>query len=186
MKILSTIALIVLLPFFGEAQIKQKSGFRFSPAFELMRSTHSNLFYSPSFKANYLFENGWEPGIGIEYSSTLKHGDNGFVLTKVHLLPIYGNLKYNFLGDSKFRGYVETSIGHSFNRYNRASDREPAKQVRIRETGLYLYTGVGTKYAISKHVDIFLAAGFKGYKFTTNDLDVNPHGLSFTLGVTLF
>lgn len=188
MKLFKIVTLIFFLPFISMAQTDslKKEGFRLSPAFELMRSTHSNLFSAPSLKANYLFENGLEPGIGIEYSTSPIHHDNGYILRKVHFLPVFANLKYNFNREKKLRFYAETSVGYSFNQYHRATNREPKKQKRIKEGGVYIYTGIGTKYAVSNRADLFFAVGFKGYKFSTNDLDINPHGISFTLGLSLF
>ncbi|MET4083220.1 hypothetical protein ABIB40_003189 [Pedobacter sp. UYP30] len=188
MKLFKYLIIFSCLPAIAFAQRKNDNnvGFKISPAFELMRSTHSNLFYAPSLKANYLFENGWEPGIGIEYSTTPVHHDNGFVLRKIHFLPVFANLKYNFNTKKIVKLYAETSLGYSFNKYDRATDQEPHKQRKIKEGGVYFYTGLGTKYALSEKADIFFAVGFKGYKFSTNNLDINPHGVSFTLGFSLF
>jgi len=178
--------LLIALPFLVSAQQQDDDVGKFSvsPAFELMRSTHSNLFYSPSLKVNHLFSNGLEPGIGVEYSSTPIHHDNGYVLYQVRFLPVYGNLKYNFKTSKKIRPYAETSLGISFNQYNRAEDPTPDVKTKVSEQGFYVYTGFGAKYRISQGINTFLAVGFKGYKMSTNDLDINPHGLSFTLGFT--
>lgn len=188
LKLYKLIILCFIFPVVAAAQSSNptKEGYRLSPAFELMRSTHSNLFYAPSLKVNYLFSNGLEPGIGIEYSTSSIHHDNGYVLRKVHLLPVYGNLKYNFNSNKKLSLFTELSIGHSFNRYHRATDSQPHIQKKITEGGIYMYTGLGTKYAITKNANVFFAVGFKGYKFSMNDLDINPHGLSFMLGCSFF
>lgn len=188
MKTRIIILFAILIPIFASAQTEplKKDGFRLSPAFELLRTTHSNLFYAPSLKASYLFENGLEPGLGMEYSTSPIHHDNGYILRRVRFLPIFANLKYNFKSNTNLNLYVETSVGHSFNQYHRATDREPHKQRKIAEGGVYAYAGLGTKYAISQNADLFFAVGFKGYKFSTNNLDVNPHGVCFTLGFSLF
>ncbi len=188
MKLLPIAAFFFFLPFITRAQTDSlnKAGFRLSTAFELLRSTHSNLFYAPSLKATYLFRNGWETGVGIEYSTSPIHRDNGYILRKVHFLPVYANLKYNFNRAKKVNIYAETSVGHSFNKYHRAEDREPQKQKKIKEGGVYVYTGVGTKYALARQTDLFFAVGFKGYNMSTNSLDINPHGISFTLGLSFF
>jgi len=177
--------LLLILPFLSFAQEKTNNGtFSVSPAFELLRSTHSNLFYAPSLKVNYLFANGLEPGFGIEYATTPIHHDNGYVLYKLKFLPIYGNLKYNFKTTKKIRPYVETSLGISFNKYDIAEDPTPDIKSKVSEEGFYVYTGFGAKYSIAPKLNTFLAVGLKGYKMSTNDLDINPHGLSFMLGFT--
>ncbi|TDG35933.1 hypothetical protein EZJ43_11310 [Pedobacter changchengzhani] len=165
-----------------EQPIKRNTQFSISPAFELMRSTHSNLFYAPSVKGNFLFKNGFEPGFGIERSSTPIHHDNGYVLYKLRYLPIYGNLKYNFNNTKKFRPYAESSIGYSFIKYDIADDLTPNNKSQVKENGLYIYGGFGLKYTITKKVNSFIGVGFKAYRITTNDLDINPHGLSFQAG----
>lgn len=172
------------ITFIAQAQEKKESTTKFSisPAFELLRSTHGNLFYAPSLKANFLFDNGLEPGFGIERSSTPVHHDNGYVLYKLRYLPIYGNLKYNFNTTKKFRPYVESSIGYSIIKYNIADERTPNNTSVIKEGGLYVYGGTGLKYALSSKVHTFIGVGFKAYRITTNDLDINPHGLSFQAG----
>ncbi|MCZ4222392.1 outer membrane beta-barrel protein [Pedobacter rhodius] len=179
---------LLLMPFFSVAQNKtdHTGSFSFSPAFELLRSTHGNAFYAPSLKANYTFSNGFEAGVGLEYSTTPEHHDNGFVLYKLKFIPVYGNVKYNFKSDKQIRFYAETSLGVSFNKYDIADERTPFTTSRTTEEGLYLYTGFGAKYAISNTLNTFLGIGFKGYKMSTNDLDINPHGLSFMLGFTFF
>jgi hypothetical protein len=177
--------LLLVLPFLSFAQEKTSSGtFSVSPAFELLRSTHSNLFYAPSIKVNYLFTNGLEPGFGFEYATTPIHHDNGYVLYKLKFLPVYGNLKYNFKTTKKIRPYVETSLGISFNKYDIAEDPTPEIKSKVSEKGFYVYTGFGAKYGITPKLNTFLAVGLKGYKMSTNDLDINPHGLSFMLGFT--
>jgi len=177
--------LLLLLPYLSLAQEKTNNGtFSFSPAFELLRSTHGNLFYAPSLKLNHLFANGLELGFGTEYATTPIHHDNGYVLYKLKFLPIYGNLKYNFKTIKKIRPYVETSLGISFNKYYIAEDPTPDIRSKVSEEGFYVYTGFGLKYGITPKLDTFLAVGLKGYKMSTNELDINPHGLSFTLGFT--
>ncbi|WP_316829238.1 outer membrane beta-barrel protein [Pedobacter aquatilis] len=179
---------LLLFPFVSVAQNKgdHAKSFSISPAFELLRSTHGNAFYGPSLKGSYHFSNGFETGLGVEYAATPEHHDNGYVLYKVKFLPVYGNVKYNFKSDKLIRFYAETSVGISFNKYYIADELTPLATSRTNEEGLFLYTGFGAKYAISNKVNTFLGVGFKGYKMSTNDLDINPHGLSFMLGFTFF
>ncbi|NTE01252.1 porin family protein [Agrobacterium tumefaciens] len=186
MKSLKFSLILLLTPFLSIAQNKMinTSKFTYSPAFELLRSTHNNLFYAPSFKANYLFENGLEPGVGLEYCATPIHHDNGYTLHQLRFIPVYANLKYNFRNSKKIKPYAEASVGISFNKYHIADDNSPNNISVTKEQGLYVYTGFGAKYALNSKISTFLGLGFKGYKMSTNDLDINPHGLSFMVGFT--
>ena len=176
-----------ILPFYSFSQQPENiaGGFSVSPAFELLRSTHTNYFYAPSLKFNYRFANGLEPGLGLEYATTPVHHDNGFILHRLRFIPVYGNLKYNFNTSKKIKPYAETSVGVSFNHYNIAEDATPHLKRKVREPGFYTYAGLGARYSLAEHLDTFLAVGLKGYKMSTNDLDINPHGLSFTLGFSI-
>ena len=180
--------LFLLCPMLSAAQTKADHPgiFSVSPAFELLRSTHGNAFYAPSLKVNYQFKNGLEPGFGIEYSTTPIHNDNGFLLYKLKFLPIYGNLKYNFKTSNKIKLYAETSLGISTNKYAIADENTPNDTHKVKENAFYVYTGFGAKYSLTDKINTFLGVGFKGYKMSTNDLDINPHGLSFMLGFTFF
>lgn len=183
MKYLFFLFILFTTSFCTQAQEQQgATKFSISPAFELMRSTHANLFYAPSVKANFLYKNGFEPGFGIERSSTPLHHDNGYVLYKLRYLPIYGNLKYNLKSTKKLKPYAESSVGYSFIKYDIADDLTPTVTSAVKEGGLYIYGGFGMKYAISTKINSFVGIGFKAYRITTNDLDINPHGLSFQAG----
>lgn len=170
----------------AQTNSEQQKVLSISPAFELLRSTHGNFFYSPSLKINHVFSNGLEPGFGIEYATTPIHHDNGYVLYKLKFMPVFGNLKYNFKTSKCIKPYLETSLGISFNRYDIAEDPTPNITSKTKEEGFFVYTGFGAKYALSKKVNTFLAIGIKGYKMSTNDLDINPHGLSFMTGFSFY
>jgi len=157
--------------------------FNFSPAFEFLRSTHSNFFNGPSLKVTRNFGGHFKPGIGIGYATTSLHGDNGFKLYRMKILPVYANLTYEFTTRSKFEPFAETSVGISFMKYDRATDLNPNDITPVKENGLYVYGGLGLRYAVSKHIAPYIGAGFKGYRMSTNDLDINPHGITFQVGV---
>ncbi|TDO21040.1 hypothetical protein [Pedobacter duraquae] len=158
--------------------------FMFSPAAEFLRSTHSNFFNGPSIKVNYQGASRFRPGIGIEYSTTDIHHDNGYVLYKVKILPVYANLKYEFNPQSKLSAYTEASAGISFVKYQEAADETPQLTHQVKESGLYLYGGFGLRYRAAKRLWPFIGAGFKGFHNSANDLDVNPHGISFQAGIS--
>ena len=99
------------------------------------------------------------------------------------IIPVYANLTYDIPTKSKFEPFAETSIGISFVKYDRATDEQPLITTRINETGLCVYGGFGLRYAVTKRIAPYIAAGFKGYHMSTNDLDINPHGITFQAGI---
>lgn len=178
--------IILFIPFPSSAQkyLDRTPIFSVSPAIELLRSTHGTIFYGPSLKLNHLYKNGWESGVGLEYAATPLHHDNGYVLSRLKFVPVYGNLKYNFKIGKKLKTFAESSLGISFNKYDIADGNTPNNTKKKEEKGFYLYDGGGIKYSLVKGIIVFSGIGFKGYKMSKNDMDVNPHGLSFLLGCT--
>ncbi len=158
--------------------------FIFSPSFEFLRSTHGNFFNGPSLKVNYNSSSKFKLGMGIEYSSSAVHHDNGFVLYDVRFIPVYANLKYEFSQKSKFTPYAEASLGLTFAKYDEAPDANPTAKTRITEQGFYAYGGFGLKYAVTNRIKPFVGVGLKGFQNSFNDLDVNPHGITFHVGVS--
>lgn len=158
--------------------------FTYSPSFEFLRSTHGNFFNGPSFKVNYNSASRFKLGLGIEYSSSAVHHDNGFVLYDVKFLPVYVNLKYELAQKGKLMPYAEASAGLSFTRYDEAPDEAPLNKTRITEKGLYLYGGMGLRYEVSRWFKPFVGVGIKGFQNSFNDLDVNPHGITFHVGLS--
>lgn len=157
--------------------------YNFSPAMEFLRSTHGNFFNGPSFKVTRNFSGGFKPGIGIAYATTSTHFDNGLILYKMKMLPVYANLTYDIPTKSKFEPFVETSVGMTFFNYDQATDADPNTSFHVKEHGLYIYGGLGLRYAVSKRFAPYVSTGFKSYNVTTNDLDINPHGISFQVGL---
>lgn len=190
MKSILTLGISVLaawsFSFSAQAQEEKSNDkgplYNFSPAFEFLRSTHGNFFNGPSLKVTRNFEGGFKPGIGIAYATTSTHFDNGLILYKMKMLPVYANLTYDFKTKSKFEPFVETSLGMTFFKYDQATDAAPHTSFPVKEHGFYLYGGLGLRYAVSKRFAPYVAAGFKSYNVTTNDLDINPHGVSFQAG----
>lgn len=158
-------------------------GYHFSPAFEFLRSTHTNFFNGPSFKVTKNLAGHWKPGIGIAYATTALHHDNGLLLYRMKLLPVYANVTYDFTSKSRFEPFGEASAGISFVKYDQATDEDPIHTKKVTEQGLYLYGGFGLRYKINKHIAPYIAAGFKGYHNSTNNLDINPHGITFQGGI---
>lgn len=161
-----------------------KPKFTYSPSFEFLRSTHGNFFNGPSFKVNYNSSSRFKLGFGIEYSTSDVHHDNGYVLYHVKFLPVYANLKYELAKQGKLMPYAEASAGISFTRYDKAPDEAPQNTTKIKENGLYLYGGLGLRYEVCRWFKPFVGVGLKGFQNSFNDLDVNPHGITFHVGVS--
>jgi hypothetical protein len=157
----------------------------FSPLFESMKSTHGNLFYSGSFSISKMLNKRFEAGFGIETAFTPIHHDNGYVLYKLRFIPLFTNVKYHFKKAGEFDFYAESSLGLSFNRYDRASDDSPNIKTRINEKGVFAYMGGGVRYPISKKINLVTGVGIKGYKMSFNVLDINPHGISGMIGFNI-
>ena len=167
---------------YAQKKVNERS-LSFSPAYEVLKSTHGNLFYGPSFKINKALNNTSELGLGVEYAATAVHHDNGFVLYDLKFVPIYINYKYNFIAHTKFNIYAETSLGFSFNQYYIADERTPNNRSRVNEGGFYAYGGTGISYRLTKATAVYTGAGLKGYKMSFNSLEVNPHGVTVMLGL---
>ena len=166
------------------AQKKTGKGYlSFSPAYEVLQSTHGNFFKGPSLKVNKTFSNNSALGMGVEYAASDIHHDNGFVLYDLKFVPIYINYKYNFILHTRFSVYAETSLGFSFNQYFIADERTPTDKSKVNEGGFYAYGGTGISYRLSKATAIYTGVGLKGYKMSFNSLEVNPHGVTVMLGL---
>ncbi|WP_145860361.1 outer membrane beta-barrel protein [Pedobacter suwonensis] len=184
-KLLLTTVLILLVAY-GHAQqtnSKRKKQFYVTPGIEILRSTHRNYFYSGSIKVNYLVQNGLEPGIGIEFASAPLHKSNNYTLRNLRFSPVYANLRYTVKIRGKISPFAETSLGISLNRYQSSYDFGPPETKQVSESGFYTYFGLGAKFNLSPKMNALMGVGFKGYKMSLNDLDINPHGVSLNFGV---
>jgi len=158
--------------------------FTFSAAYQFLRSTHRDFFNGPAVIITRNFGGHFKPGIGISYATDQQHHDNGLVLSNMKLLPVFANLSYDFTSHSKFEPYIEVSAGYTFMKYNQGTDAVPYPNPvdHVTDQGFYAYGGFGLRYAVSKHFAPFVSAGFKGYNNSRNDLDINPHGITFQGG----
>lgn len=157
----------------------------FSAAYQLLRSTHRDFFNGPSVMITRNFGGHFKPSIAIAYATDQQHHDNGLVLSNMKLLPIYANLSYDITTRSKFEPYVEVAAGYTFMKYNQGTDAVPypIPVDHVTDQGFYAYGGLGLRYAVSKHIAPFVSVGFKGYNNSRNDLDIDPHGITFQGGV---
>lgn len=155
----------------------------FRASYQLLHSTHSTNFNGGSIDVNRRFTKHWVAGVGVQYAATPQHPDNGWLLTRLHLLPVYLNGIYTFKTKHAVQPYLHTEAGISFNHYYKSY--AASQPFEVSETGLYLSENVGVNIAVSAHVRLFVEAGYKGYKHSFNALDVNPHGFTMRAGIEL-
>ncbi len=163
------------------SDVHQPLMFRFS--YQLLHSTHRTNFNGGSIDVNRQFTNRLIGGIGVQYAATPEHPDNGWMLTQLHLLPVYGNGIYLFKTKHAVQPYLHSEAGISFNHYYKRY--AAASSFPVSETGLYLSENAGINIAVSRPTRLFVEAGYKGYKHSFNALDVNPHGFTIRAGIQL-
>ncbi len=164
--------------------------------YQNLRSTHVDHFTGFNMMAGYQFTPKFSLGLGVEDVFGLHHDDNGLKLSEIRLVPVFINARYLF-GENRFIvPFIELSTGITFLKYYEKV-KVPAGSPDITETdgiynfgppflvqerGLYTYIGSGVCFNISKHFIPFFGLGFKGYNMTSNNLSINPHGISFEIG----
>ena len=151
-----------------------------------MRSTHQNHFRGANFMVWQKLKKNFSLGLGIEYAHSSFHGDNGYNLYNLTFIPVFLDVRYNFKTESrKFQPYLTIEPGLSFAKYKRENQNTGNVRIKISERGLYLYLGTGAKYQINKHLAPIVDFGFKGYKMSFNNLDINPHGIVLRAGLVI-
>ena len=166
-------------------------------SYQNLRSTHVDHFTGFNVMAGYYVTPKFSLGIGVEDVYGQRHDDNGFKLSEMRLVPVIIDARY-LIGENKFIvPFVELSTGITFLKYYKKL-QVPAGSPDITETdgpfffgpaflvkekGLYTYLGSGAYFKICKHFMPFIGIGFKGYNMTFNNLDINPHGLNYEIGV---
>lgn len=153
--------------------------------YQLLHSTHSDNFKGGSFDVNVGMTKHITLGIGAQYAGTRLHGDNGWVLTNLRLLPVYLNSIYTFCTSCTFQPYIHTEEGISFNHYNKLDSSVSYLPFKVKESGLYLSGNVGMNISLFNHFKAFSEIGYKGFKHSINALDVNPHGFTMRAGLDL-
>lgn len=161
------------------------SPFSFRADFQHLRSTHATIFNGVSANGDYNVSPHFSVGLGVQYAGTHLHNDNGWVLTNLKLLPVYTSQIYTFLPTHRVQPYIHSEEGISFNRYDKLDPVVVPHPFKVSEEGLYLAGNGGVDIVLLKHLKVFTELGYKGYKHSANDLDVNPHGLTTRLGIEL-
>ena len=153
--------------------------------YQWLRSTHStkfkgiNLIYANQFSKNQSL------GLGLEYSRSGFHADNGYNLYNLSFVPIFLDYRHLFLVDHRINIFSFAEAGYSFAKYIREEIDNPSNRKTIREGGIYLNGGIGLNYNLSKHFAPNVSIGFKGFHNSFNNLDIDPHGLVLRFGFNL-
>ncbi len=164
--------------------IRQPLSLRFS--YQLLHSTHQNNFTGGSFDVNVDMTKHLMLGAGVQYAGRHLHYDNGWTLTHLRFFPVYLNTIYAFCPARRFQPYLHTEEGISFNHYNKLDTTVLPTPYPVSEPGLYLSGNLGTNIIFLNHLKAFTELGYKGFKHSTNELDVNPHGVTGRLGIDIY
>jgi hypothetical protein len=146
-------------------------------------STHSNFFHG--FNAEILKQKSakFAYGLGAEYSFSPFHNDNGWKLYKLHFFPVYAIQKINLTSQKKVNSYLKFKEGLSFVNYTK--EEKQKTPYHVSEKGVYISTALGINKNINYKTAVYIETGFKAFHMSFYDLEVNPHGVFFSTGITL-
>ena len=178
--------LLLCFPFTGFAQRPpvetidrsiQPSRYLITAEWQSLYSTHSNFFHGVSLLFQKQVSPAWRTGVGLEYSYSPYHDDNGWKLYHLKFLPLLADVQYRVVNKKKGDIFLQLTPGFSFISYDKAEESSNWKPYPVHETGLYLYAGSGVHVNVAKNLQTVLGLGIKGFHMSFNNLDVNPHGL---------
>jgi hypothetical protein len=162
---------------------KQDKRIKLTLGIQNLFSTHGTNFKGAVIVVNYFFSPSLSIGLGAEYSYSGYHDDNGMNLYNLKFLPIFIDTKLNVTKNKKITPFVHLATGISFNSYRKEYINAPGIFYNVSEKGMYLYSGVGVSFKLWKCFSSFIDLGFKGFRMSFNDLDINPHGITLRLGL---
>ena len=176
---------LLLLLFSGSAYCQTKQAGKVSATLlvEDLYSTHNDHFTGVSFRINRTVTKNFSIGAGLQHSHTPVHRDNGWNLYRLQFFPLFVSQTYSLRADKKTYPFLHAEEGISFNRYSKEYQNNPGPLSYIKEKGIYAYFGGGLSSNVNGKFNLTAEAGFKGFHFSANQLDVNPHGVTGKLGV---
>lgn len=177
-----TIIIVFLLPFICSAQAKNDQ-FVIATGAEYMYSTHSTSFAGGSIELNRNINKAIAIGAGAEYSTCKFHADNGWNLYNLKFAPLFLSQYFNFIRRQRMGLYLHLREGVSFIRYRKEYQDASAPTKNIREFGFYGDASLCGKVLLNNGMNLFLETGLKSFHISTYDLEVNPHGVNFRLGL---
>ncbi len=158
--------------------------FFFLAEYKVLHSTHQDNFMGKDLVFSYRLNPNLLLGLGMEYTSSKFHDDNGWRIYNIRFIPIFADAKLFLPGSRLLAPFLQLSEGISFNHYNRM-DPPYTSSYFVSESGDYLYTGIGCVIRINRFLKPVIGIGFNGFKMSFNSLDVNPHGFTFRIGLHL-
>jgi hypothetical protein len=152
--------------------------------YQILHTTHGTEFRGGSLSYNYI-HNLFMIGLGVEFSHSGFHNDNGWKLYNLNFVPVFVDFKLNLIKNNKVVPFLHTSEGISFNSYKKIRDNNVGKFYHVSENGFYVYAGTGISIRLCKYINPIIEVGFKGYHMSFNNLHINPHGFTIRAGITL-
>ena len=152
---------------------------------QALRSTHDNYFLGGSIMVARPFSRTVELGIGVEVSHARYHPDNGWQLHHLYFIPLFVATRFNLVRKRKTTVYLQTDQGVSLAHYQKQDGKVSQIPYGVTEYGYYGYAGGSIRWQVIRHVLIQVETGMKSFHLSTNELTVNPHGLTLRLGVVV-
>ena len=182
-----TITSLFIFLFFSLPAQKDSSATRHfffaTTSYQWMHTTHTTIINGGAVDVNYALSPHVALGLGVQYASAPLHNDNDWVLTKLRFVPVYFNNIFSFWPHHRLHPYFHAEEGVSFNSYNKLDLAQSPQPFKVREAGLYLSGNFGGLYTITKRLGIFAEIGYKGYKHSFDEYDINPHGITLRGGI---
>ncbi len=151
--------------------------------FDDLYSTHSDHFPGATIEISRILSDkiDWSIATGFAYTPT--HPDNGWEIQRLLLMPTYLSQYLKLTRQQHVYLFLHLSEGITILNYNRA-DAPGQSFYHVREAGFYGYAGAGLVINSKNRVAGKVDAGLKSYKLSFNDLDINPHGVAVSLGLS--
>lgn len=154
---------------------------------ESLRSTHTTFFNGFSLGATYSIFPKLSAGLGYEQTYCKYHPDNNSNLYRLHFNPVFTVQYFKVFSFRSLHLYTEIREGISFAHYKKEDFKiNPGIIYPVSEKGFYGYGGVGISKSFLKKFEVLTQVGFKAFHISTNDQDVNPHGLNFQGGLKYY
>jgi hypothetical protein len=148
-------------------------------------STHSDHFWGGGIAVSKNITENKVVGIGLDHIYSNNHNDNGWNLTNLHFTPIYFKYQYSCRITKILKIVLFTDQGISINSYKKYDPSIIPNTKKINESGFYSEIGMMTSKFYFHHSYVYFGIGLKNLKLSTNELDVNPHGISFQANLSL-
>jgi hypothetical protein len=152
--------------------------------YQYLYTTHGTEFKGGSLSLGCINKDLFIFGLGVEFSHSGFHNDNGWKLYNLNFVPVFVDFKLNLRKNSIVVPFLHTSEGISFNSYKKIRDNNIGKFYHVSENGFYVYAGTGISIRLCKYLNPIVEVGFKGYHMSFNNLHINPHGFTIRAGMS--